>query len=36
MMAVVLVTVHRVVPHSKDGRPPQAAPESVFALFQRS
>lgn len=36
MMAVVLVTVHRVVPHSKDGRPPQAAAESVFAAFQRS
>jgi membrane-associated phospholipid phosphatase len=36
MMAVVLVTVHRVVPHSKDGRPSQSAPESVFAAFQRS
>ena len=31
MMAVVLVTAHRVVPHSKDGRAPQA--ESVFAAF---
>jgi membrane-associated phospholipid phosphatase len=33
MMAVVLVTVHRVVPHSKDGRPPQAESESVLAAF---
>jgi hypothetical protein len=26
MMAVVLVSVHRVVPHSKTGAPPEPAP----------
>lgn len=33
MMAVVLVTVHRVVPHRKDGRAPQTESQSVLAAL---